>query len=339
MKKIAIIVNNYGQKYDGIGAYSKVMSENFSASLKYDIYTSICNPEDGRISKIFNVGMSRCFFKLIRNINKYNTVMIEYPFVEWNPIIVIVFMLLRLVTKIKNIKIILSLHEYERVNALRKAVIEVLASYSDLVIVSNENTKKSISKYNSNVLIREIPTNIYGIIRRKTEQSMNKYVYFGLVNNSKAFQEMVDGWDKFNYKNKYILYIVTGTKLYDIEAKHRNVRYVYNADNDAVFSILNSCMFSVLPIKPEIDEKNATFKAGALAGCLCIGKFCERFKDKEFILNMDGYTDTDFYNVFVESSLIGYEKSIMLGKAAYEYGSLFTPEKVARLIESYITER
>lgn len=332
---IAIVANNYGKSHDGIGAFSKVTTCFFSSNLTYKVYTSICSENDSKIKRFLTLGMTRCLIKCKNHINEYQGILIEYPFVEWNPTILIAFQLLRSKSRKKEAKIILSLHEYRRVNRLRKEVIRFMAKRCDLVLVSNKEMMNDIVTLNSNVCVRGIPTNIYGHATPKNADSMNKFVFFGLINGTKAFDEMLNGWDEFNKNNKYKLYIITGSIIKGLE-RHKNVVYIHNADNDTIFQIMNNCMYCVLPVKPQIDEKNATFKTGAIAGCICIGKFSEEFSKEDFLINMKNYTADDFYNAFNAATTIDFNNAIIKNEEAIKFGNKYNPQNISTIIEQSI---
>lgn len=336
MKYIAVVANNYGKTYDGVGAFSKEIVTRFSSNIVSDVYTSNCNGDDGNISRLLTLGMTKCLLKLSNNIKKYDTIIIEYPFVEWNPIIVFAFTVLNKQANENNKKVILSLHEYDRVNFFRRIVIDFFVKRSNLVLVSNIEMLSKVKSLNQNVKIREIPTNISGIPTTKNRSSMHKFVFFGLINKAKAFDAMIEGWKKFNNNGTKTLYIISSTRLDDELLKGSNIVYIHNADNDAVFKIMNECMFCILPIIPVVDEKNATFKTALLAGCICIGRFARPFLDKDFLINMNKYSKNDFYESFLLSQSYTYDYAMNISLDALRLGERYSPNIISRIVESYI---
>ena len=165
----------------------------------------------------------------------------------------------------------------------------------------------------------------------------NQFVFFGLINETKAFNEMLKGWDEFNINSKYKLFIITGSDVKGLE-RHKNIVYIHNADDDTIFQIMNNCMYCILPVKPQIDEKNATFKTGALAGCICIGKFSEKFSKESFLLDMENYTAECFYNTFKAAIMIGFSDAIIKNKEAVEFGNKYNPKKISANIEKEILD-
>lgn len=335
--KVAIISNNYGETYDGIGAFSKVIYSLFSANVTVDVFTAKCCENEPKIKRIFTLGMSRAILNCVKKINEFDAIILEYPFVEWNPLVVIFYRLLALRAKINSVKLYLSVHEYSRVNKLRRLVIRTMVKNSDLVFVSNKEIKKELLLYNQEIVIRGIPTNIYGKARKKSIDSLNNYVFFGLINGTKAFEEMLNGWDKFNKDNNNTLYILSSSELIDVE-KHYGIKYIKNADNETIFEYMNKSMFAILPIRPMIDEKNATFKTGAIAGCICIGKYCNAYNEEEFIVEMNNYTVDDFYEAFMLCKRITYEEASKMSEKSILFGEKYDPHRIAELIENTLIE-
>lgn len=335
--RVAVISNNYGETYDGIGAFSKVIYSLFSEKTAVEVFSAKCRESEPKLKRITTFGMSRSMLNCVKRINEFDAIVLEYPFVEWNPLVVTIYKMMAHKARISNIKLYLSVHEYSRVNKLRRLVIRTMVKHSDFVFVSNEEIKKELLPYNSEIGIRGIPTNIYGEATRKSIDSLNKYVFFGLINGTKAFEEMLNGWDKFNKNKKNTLYVLSSSDMADVD-KHYGITYIKNADNETAFEYMDNSMFAVLPIKPMIDEKNATFKTGAIAGCICIGKYCNAYSEEEFIIKMNDYTVDDFYEAFMFSKKIGYEDACKMSEKSLAFGEKYNPHHIAGLIENTLIE-
>lgn len=333
--KIAEIANNYGKPHDGVGAYAKVIVSNFSGYVNVDVFSSICVSTDSALKKLLSRGMTKEINKVQKNISNYDAVIIDYPFVEWNPFIIFAYKRLCSNAHKERKKIIASIHEYNRVNQFRKKVIEFLVKKADLTLVCNEELKKSLSPFSNNIKIRDIPTNIYSPVTQ-CSFSRNNYVFFGLINGSKAFVEMLAGWDEFNNMGAYHLDIITGTQIEIDISKHNNIKVTYEAEDNHIMQIMSSCAFCILPIIPEIDSKNTTFKTASLARCISIGKFSASFSSFDFVLNMPSYTPQEFVKTLKKTQALTDLDICEKRSAAYEFGFNFTPQKVARKIESYI---
>ncbi len=337
-KQIAVICNNYGQSNDGIGAYSKaVYSYNFEL-IQVDTFSAMCDTGGGAFKKAFNMGMTRSILQLMRKLKAeidYEAIIIEYPFAEWNPLIIFAFSMLHRIACKKQIKIIASIHEYRRVNLLRKKIIEYICSISDAICVTDQDMENALSSICSRTFIRDIPTNLYSENINIECKNNDEFVYFGLVSKTKAFEELLEGWDTFNREGQYHLNVYSATKLEDMD-RHVGVRYYYNATADQILTAMGKSGFCFVPIKPCVDYKNATFKTSCLTGCICIGKFDDDFKNLPFVIDMDSYEPADFVDALKRSRDYNSEKTNEMQKIAFEYGKKYIPGNASMKLESII---
>lgn len=319
--KIVLICNNYGQKFDGIGAYSHKIYSGFDV----DVCTAITRPEKN-FMRIFGLGMSISVLKASIKLmsGHYANVIIEYPFVEWNPLFCFVVLWLKLITIVTKVNMVVSLHEFVRVNYLRRVVIIYLALLADTVLVTEKENFRKLKEWNDNIHKIEIPSNIEFSNDVKVKDT-KQFVFFGIVNKAKAFNEMLEAWDIFNENKEYKLVILTSSKLDGME-NHKNVEYVYNASDEEVKNIMLESAFSIVPIKPYVDEKNATFKASCLAGCVSIGKFCDEYKRLHGVKNLDNYTTSSFLEIFNECKSVCVNEVEEFQKNIREYSRIFTIE-------------
>ena len=122
---IHIICNNANSKKDGIGDYS------------YNLYLSFLRVEDlevcihsadsgtkGKIDQLSSMKMSKLFEQVSNQIRPRDIVIIEYPFKECNVLIVRSLKKFRDTISRQRGYLVLSLHEYGRVNFLRKYIIK-----------------------------------------------------------------------------------------------------------------------------------------------------------------------------------------------------------------------
>ena len=340
MIKLASISNNYGESYDGVGDFARAQNVNFPDDIKVINYTAKCTYEVPKIKRLFSLGMIKATCKLIRDLknNKIDAVIIEYPFVEWNPLILLPVLKLSYMLKKQGI-LILSLHEYDRVNILRKKIIQIFCMISDLVFVSNDKIKEAVRPFCKKICIRPIPTNLYNedaINCNNISKNNNRYVYFGLVNKAKAFNEMLCAWDKFNENCEYELYILSGTPLYNLENKHKGVKYIYNGTDYEIISLMRSAKACFLPVKPFVDNKNTTFKTACLAGCICIGLFSDEYKNFDFVLNMRDYSCSSFVNAMNKVSTLENDKTRLMQHKAIEFGLMFSPKVTSSIVAQEI---
>lgn len=297
--KIYTLTNNYGNNADGIGKYSY----NFMNKLKdlyfdleYEIFSSQTN-NLSKIRRIFSLKMTRSLNKMIKKIKKSkpDLVLVEYPFVEENPLFIIKFKRLSKLCCKYQIKISLSLHEYSRVHWLKKKFIRKLVKFSNFILMTNEDDKTKLLQYNDNIYIRKIPAGInfdMSIVNNSKNQHL--FIYFGLINSSKAFNEMLKGWSIFNKNGNYKLEILTASNI-TIETTN-DVSIFKNLPDSEIAKHLTAAKYSILPIKPCVYINNSSFITSAQFGCICIGHFDSKMLNEKFIVNIDEYNPVSFSN-------------------------------------------
>lgn len=335
--KLAFISNNYGKMYDAIGVFAKVIAENLPDNCKYDVYSSDCRDDhSSKLQRMFNMGMTREIYRASKGVNKrkYDAVLMDYPFMEWNPLILAAFKILSHRSKKKRTVLVLTLHEYERASKLRKFVSKQLCKMADVVMVSSNETGKIIEKFNKNWFSIELPVNIsnyngnYGSIKSSKKQ----YVYMGLVNKTKAFAEMLAGWDYFNQNGEYCLNIITASDLGDIEKEHKGIKYFYMASDEELMNVMRKSAFCILPIIPSVEERNGSYKSACIAGCISIGVFCDKFRDFDFTYHIKDYKAETLANAFRAAQLLSDDYIKKAEESAVKYGQNFIPSKVSRYV-------
>lgn len=340
--KIAHIVNNFGKTYDGIGAYAKVMYDNLPKGVEEVVYSAECRENKNKLKYIFNFGMTKEIFRCVKNFSADNAdaFLIEYPFKEWNPLILAPIYFLSKKCKKNKIPFIVSLHEYGRTHRLRKIMCRQLCKVADHVFTTTDDIKNDISKFSKNVSLRNPPSNIWNdeIMKQNIKKNYDSFAFFGLVNSAKAFSEMMSAWDIINAERKYQLYILSGSFLENIENQHVGVTYIYNAESDTVLKTLHQCAYCFIPIKPEIDSKNASFKTASVAGCMCIGKFCDQMSSLPFVVQMNDYQVSDFVTAVENLSEFTHDDIDKKTSLSYEYGKQFCPSEAFGEIINTISE-
>lgn len=289
MRKIAFICANYGSTKDGIGHYTQKLVETIR---KKDIHISIYSGKtyNSLIRKLFSFSM----FNAIWNVTpkNFDSIFIEYPFPEYNPLILIPIIKLKVLSSIHQTKTILSIHEYSRANKFRKSFINVLLLLFKTCFVTDEQTRQSIHSNKKEVLIREIPSNIDIPEQSTLNKQINSFVYFGLINKSKAFNEMLKAWYQFNQRNQCHLSIITSSDTSHIDTNN-NISIVKDAEDKEVARILQESQYAILPILPNININNATFMAAIKGNCIPIGTFSESIQNKEIFINCKSYSPED----------------------------------------------
>lgn len=331
--KILSITNNYGYIEDGIGYYSKrIVDEIKKDNIDFEILTDK-TVGFSKAKRILSLRMAKCFSKAKKRIKeeKIDKIIIEYPFVEENPIIMSKIKSLHRKCKKNNVELILSLHEYLRVAKLKRFYIRSICKHVDKVMVTDENNLNALVKYNKNIFIRHIPVGIIWDFDNDYKKQSNKFVYFGLINKAKAFNEMIDAWKDFNKDKSFFLEILTASKIDDIDDD--TIKIFKGLSDEEIASHMSDAAYSILPIKPEIYLNNSSFLTSAQAGCVCIGIFSDRISNNSFMVNLNSYDKDEFVN--------GLKKAIdLLGKQSFDeaqkFGSSFTMKNVAKEIEEII---
>lgn len=317
MKKIAFICANYGSTKDGIGHYTKRLVETIR---KENIHISIYSGKtyNSTRKKLFSFSM----FNAIWNVSPkdFDSIFIEYPFPEYNPLILIPIIKLKVLSSIHQTKTILSIHEYNRANKFRKSFVNLLLLLFKTCLVTDEQTRQSINSNKKEILIREIPSNIDIPKQSVLNKQMNSFVYFGLINKSKAFNEMLKAWYQFNQKNQYHLSIITSSDTSHIDTSN-NITIVKDAEDKEVARILLESQYAILPILPNININNATFMAAIKGNCIPIGMFSENIQNRDTFINCKSYSPDDITSALIFAVNMGtteYQKRIQIIKKISE---------------------
>ena len=336
--KIISICTNYGSSKDGIGHYSYNLMNELEKIFSINI-ESISGETIGfnKLEKIKSRVMIKAINEYIakeyNNIDEDTVFIIEYPFLEWNPFIIQSIARLRRVCKKKNAKIILSIHEYIRISPLRRYFTELLIHLSDAIMVTDQYTFNQVRKFKKLTLIRPIPSNI--LKRYDSKKEENTFCFFGLINKSKSFNEMIEAWIKFNKDNKYLLNIYTSSEIKNYN--YSNINVYKNLDDESLSKELSKCKYAILPINPSVALNNGTLKAVAQHKCIPIGIFSEEFLDRLGIgINDNKYTEENIEKALDEAVRLEeaeYNKKI---KELQKFGDNFSFNNTAELIKVFI---
>lgn len=296
---IHIICNNANSKKDGIGDYSYNLFNSFQRVENCEVCIHSANSgTKGIVDKLVSMNMSKILKQVSGQIKHTDIVIVEYPFVECNILIV---------SRLKRLKeailrqggiLLLSLHEYERVNFLRKYIIKQFIAFSDGVLVTDNSTKTIISQaFGKPAFLRTIPSNIFENPLKRIDKDRHAYIYFGLITKAKAIDNMLQAWKIFNADNRKTLYFLTSSSFVN-HYESSGVKYLANLDKaDVVQYFCKSC-YCVLPIMPCVSINNATYKTALLYGCIPIGHFDEEISQKQFCIYVNGNSVDDFLQGF-----------------------------------------
>lgn len=329
--KFAWIVNNYGSLKDTIGGYSRRVCETLERKENTQVrihqgYTA----EASGIQKILSFQMTSAIMRATRQVLKehVDVVVIEYPFIEWNPCILIATYFLRLAAHLHNTTVVLSLHEFNRMGKLRKIVSKALMRNSDIVFVTDQTNFDLVKKVNSNCFLRSIPSPMTVVWNDGEMKEYNReFIYFGLINSSKAFKEMLSAFSRFNADGKKKLRVYSSTPV--IEALPRGVEFYYERSDEELQRALKDATYCILPIKPEVTLGSASLKAATQAGCTLIGSFSDDVKDQRFVINVTSYRTESFAEGFERAYNLPLDRLIKNSASGYRYSLDFSFEKTA----------
>lgn len=297
---ILLIANNVGCNKDGVGVYAQLLYKEFQQDDRVGKINIINGDTEGfsSLKKVISLRMSEAILKAIKDIKKckYNYVIVEYPFKEYNPIIILLFWLLKKTVRHNNGKLILSLHEYFRAKKLRRVVMRLLVNNADILFVTEKKIQDFFLKRGKEVYVRDIPSNLNVKWDKNEGKIFNKrkFVYFGLIIANKAFYEMLEAWKIFNSKKKYVLDIMTSSEISINDAEMYNINLYIGLNDDSVIEKMKDAAFCILPIKPEVGLYNTTLKTAVAAGCTTVGHFCKELKKEPFSIDIESYNTKDF---------------------------------------------
>jgi len=344
--KLAFVCSNYGSIQDGIGHYcSKIVAKvkEIYPAFTVEVFTGNTVGR-GKTSLIISLAMTAALFRTGISVisGRTNCVIIEYPFYEWNPIVLIAIWFNKVALWLCSGKLIISLHEYKRANFLRQCMIRHIVSISDIIFATEPQDIAGLVHHKKIVYQRYIPSNIEPVVRSfKQRFKPNSFCYFGLISKTKAFEEMLKGWKKFNSKGLCELHVCTSSDyVYLIEDMIKyNVSVHLKCDEREVSDILSMCDFGILPIIPFVSTNNATLKAMLLHGCIPIGKIDPRCDDfAKLFIEMESYHPDEFALAITKAVSLPHQVKKDLRVQGTAYAKNFTIEKTCREIIENISE-
>lgn len=335
---ILIIASNMGSINDGVGGYANYLAEALEKLPEVDKVYKESGETDSMTTKkmVLSMEMTNAISRAIDKVKKgmVDTVIVEYPFKEYNPMIIPLLNSLRRQLHKRNGKFVLSLHEYFRAKKVRKIVMRKLVDMADDVFVTEKKIQDFFSKNKENVFIRDIPS-IIPVEWKENEKKAfekRKFIYFGLVIANKAFSEMIDAWKVFNKDGKYELDIMTSSDIILNEEEKYNIQLYKNLDDEQIAIRMKQATYCILPIIPEIGMYNTTFKTATRSGCTIIGIFNHRFKNEKFAIDIKSYSINDFVDGLERAKNLTAEQLENNKKEAIKFGERYSFEHTARQI-------
>ncbi|GMB01654.1 glycosyltransferase [Pelosinus sp. IPA-1] len=344
--KLAFVCSNYGSIQDGIGHYcSKIVEKINEIYPAYTVKVFTGNTlGSGKTSLVISLAMTVALFRSACSViyGRTNCVIVEYPFYEWNPMILLAIWFNKVALWISRGKLIISLHEYKRANFLRQYMIRHILAISDIIFATEPQDIAGLIHCKKIIYQRYIPSNIEPNVRSFEHRfKPNSFCYFGLISKTKAFEEMLEGWKTFNRKGIYELHICTSSDyvyLIDDMMKY-NISVHLRCNEREVSEILSMCDFGILPIMPCVSTNNATLKAILVHGCIPIGKIdpeCDEFE--KLFIKMESYHPSAFAVAIDKAVSLTLQVKEDLRAQGTFYARNFTIEKTCREIIENISE-
>ena len=213
------VCTNYSSTKDGIGHYTSKIVKELKKDKLLNVY--VYSADTYNLSKLylfFSLKMTIVLFKVMRLTlcsKEKNFILLEYPFVEYNPIFFLALTLLKIL-KHKNTKIVISLHEYSRTKKLRKLFIELLLPFSDIVLFTKEIDVELFVNKNIYFKKRIIPTNIEPqtkFVPLYDEKNIN-ICFFGIINfETKEIDNMIKAWNVYSNETTKIKFHVISSSF------------------------------------------------------------------------------------------------------------------------------
>jgi len=336
------VCTNYGSSKDGIGHYtSRLVSE----LKKNDLYeVRMFSGKTDNLSKlklILSLNVSLNLLKLRKELKRNSSpiyVVLEYPFLEYNPLFILILGFIRL-NKKQNDKIIVSLHEYKRTKFFRKLFTKLLIPFSDIVLFTKEEDIETFREKKITFKKRVIPSNIVPRIRTKTE--INKPLnicFFGTINfRTKEINNMIKGWEvycqEFLSNQQVKFHFISSTFNEEIK-KNSFLTYHYDLNDDRVSVLLNQMHFMILPLRPKISINNGSLSVGCVHGCIPVGFFDNRYFDSDFGLSMKDYSLAEFIKIYKLIANMDVGKLENKLNLAYQYGKT---KSIKNTVNSYLS--
>lgn len=335
------VINNPGSIKDGIGLYGQKMAEAVEQNPQVEqvFIEGAYTADYGKLKKLLSFKMTAAIRKALKRGGALDSpvVVTEYPFQEYNPLILPFYSKLQKSLHKQNGLVILSLHEYLRANIIRKRVVEILAKHSDIVYVTDEQTRNKIVKWNKNTYLREIPSVISFPAAKsaRSNKDCKNYVFMGLVNSSKAFYEMISAWKVFNSGRKCSLDIYTSSKVTVPDAERFNIYVHIGKEDQEIIDAMQKAAFCICPIKPSITKANSSFTTACLAGCITIGVASNFLNNESFTIKMKDYSEDSFIKAMQISQNLSGNTIEVMGKEALDF-AIRTSKTHAQIAEEIL---
>lgn len=329
--KLAIVANNIKGNYDGIGKHARLLADAMQKNgVEIRFYSGITWNKQKR-ELFYSFEMSKSILRLAKDVGKcrYDYILIEYPFIEYNPLILIALLTLFIRTRFSKTRIALSLHEYNRVNRLRKLAIIGFLALSDFAFYTNKEYCEKFRLLERKSFTRFIPGHI-NCPQGEKDYSNRRFSYFGLINGSKAFEEMLQAWKCFNKEKKYQLDIATSSPCNIDGYQEYNVFLHADLPDADVAEMLFNSSFTIIPSKPNIALNNGSFMAATLCGSIPIGVLSDVVKSEGFSIESRTYELSDLVDCLQRAASLSDDEIRKRSVKAHLFGNQYSFDKLAK---------
>jgi hypothetical protein len=323
-----IVCTNFGSFEDGIGHYTSKIVEELRKNDNIEV--SVYSKRTSNLSKFqlfFSFKMTKQILTVLKNVKRSkenNYVVLEYPFVEYNPFFLLSVFFLKLL-KSNNTKLVVSLHEFSRTKKIRKIFIRILINFSGIVLYTRKEDISLFKEKNISFIKRVIPASIQPQkkIKEIIEKENIKVCFFGIINfETKEITNMLASWKTYRKENKKskIDFFFISSSYNEVIKSQKKIKYCYNFLDSEVSNLLLEVDFIILPLKPSISVNNTSLSVGCIHGCIPIGSFDEKYFDPNFGINMKNYSREEFIRVFYLIESLDIETQKEKRFLAIDYG-------------------
>lgn len=303
---VYVVCNNANLKIDGIGDYAYLLCKELINHIPEIRLLSAASGKRGFINKLCSLAMMRLLLRLEGKIEEGDVVIIEYPFAECNMMVLPALKRLKCSLLKKNGRLILSLHEYDRANFYRKYIIRHIFPLADVVLVTDQAMQCTCRHYVRDVRIRTIPSNIYQGEQALSVKDNSQYVFLGLIDKTKAINEMVEAWRIFNKNGNKKLTILTSS-IFNNHFESYGIDYKRNLEINEIGEYFKKAAFCILPINPEVGYNNATYKTAICFECIPIGHFKQNMDNDSFVININDNSVCEIHKGLERSATMSEE--------------------------------
>jgi glycosyltransferase involved in cell wall biosynthesis len=270
MVKTIIITGSYPPEICGVGDYVYNLINSKKAK-EWELFYKC----DWHFSKI--ISYIKELFSL-----KPGKIFLQYPTqgYKWSLVPHFICLYFSFFTKIKFVVV---LHEYSQLTFKARFTLNLILFSANKIIVTNEIEKKCIIKINKSLKDK---INIIKIFSNFTKSSLSKdyfsreydIIYFGQLRPNKGIEFFISEISSYNIKKDKKIAIIGGSidrfKSYGNSiitiAKENGIECIISRPTEEVSNLLNNSKIMFLPFPGGCSERNGTYLAGLINGCVVV---------------------------------------------------------------------